>query len=210
MPYSVPYDLPDIRRVVTGNNDSAQGIVTHNETVPGEPMGLVEGARGTTLWVTTDGIPTNDNNSTEDGARRPLSTEQNLGLAPPDGTSLRSTDLAPGAVTPMHRTATVDYNILVSGEAILVMDDGSEVHLRNPGDVAIQRGAMHAWRNPSPDRWARWISVLMGASPACVNGRTLPTEAYGYEVYEARKMAGDDVVKANEIKEGAKREEVKA
>ncbi|KAI5898547.1 uncharacterized protein SCHCODRAFT_02612427 [Schizophyllum commune H4-8] len=139
-----PYNLPDLRRVVTGNNERAEGIVTHNSLAPAQTMAIAKGARGTTLWVTTDGLPTNDNNSTEDGAQRSLSNDYALGMTHPQGASLRSTDLAPGAVTPMHRTSSVDYNILVAGEVILLMDDGSETYLNNPGDTVIQRGAMHA------------------------------------------------------------------
>lgn len=35
-----------------------------------------------------------------------------FGLVQPGGTNFRATDLAPGAVTPMHRTSSIDYNIL--------------------------------------------------------------------------------------------------
>ncbi len=47
----------------------------------------------------------------------------------------------------MHRTKTVDYGIVLSGEIYLVLDD-SEVLMR-PGDVCIQRGTNHAWSNRS-------------------------------------------------------------
>ncbi|KAL1709089.1 hypothetical protein EV121DRAFT_195630 [Schizophyllum commune] len=219
-----PYNLPDLRRVVTGNNERAEGIVTHNSLAPAQTMAIAKGARGTTLWVTTDGLPTNDNNTTEDGAQRPLSNDYALGMTHPQGASLRSTDLAPGAVTPMHRTSSVDYNILadpappsfptfasisafplpspllptsflptstgprpaVAGEVILLMDDGSETYLNNPGDTVIQRGAMHAWYNPSRDKWARWVSVLMGGAPAVVGGKELATEAYEIELREGK------------------------
>jgi quercetin dioxygenase-like cupin family protein len=63
-----------------------------------------------------------------------------------NGTNHRYTDLAPGAVTPMHRTSSLDYNILVSGEVVLILEDGTEKHLRNPGDTVVQKGTMHAWR----------------------------------------------------------------
>lgn len=63
-------------------------------------------------------------------------------------------------------------NPIVAGELILILDDGNEVHLKNPGDVAIQKGTMHAWKNPS-SQWARWITVLVDAKPAQVNGTAL-------------------------------------
>jgi mannose-6-phosphate isomerase-like protein (cupin superfamily) len=47
----------------------------------------------------------------------------------------------------MHRTKSVDYGIVISGEIYLVLDD-QEVLMR-PGDVCIQRGTNHAWSNRS-------------------------------------------------------------
>ena len=45
----------------------------------------------------------------------------------------------------MHTTDTIDYGIILSGEIDLELDEG-EVHL-GPGDVVVQRGTRHAWRN---------------------------------------------------------------
>lgn len=45
--------------------------------------------------------------------------------------------------TDMHKTATVDYAILLEGERSLILDDG-EVVLR-PGDIVVQVGAWHQW-----------------------------------------------------------------
>jgi mannose-6-phosphate isomerase-like protein (cupin superfamily) len=49
----------------------------------------------------------------------------------------------------MHRTKSVDYGIVISGEITLILDDG-EVVMR-PGDVCIQRGTNHAWANRGKD-----------------------------------------------------------
>ena len=54
--------------------------------------------------------------------------------------------LVAGARHPfMHRTATIDYAIVLEGEITLLLDD-SEVDLK-AGDVVIQRGTNHAWSN---------------------------------------------------------------
>jgi naringenin degradation protein FdeH len=45
----------------------------------------------------------------------------------------------------MHRTRTLDYAIILTGEIDLLLDD-SEVHLR-AGDVVIQQATNHAWVN---------------------------------------------------------------
>ena len=47
----------------------------------------------------------------------------------------------------MHRTETVDYGLVISGEITLVLDKG-EANLK-AGDVVIQRGTNHAWANRS-------------------------------------------------------------
>ncbi|MEZ4522070.1 MAG: cupin domain-containing protein [Thermomicrobiales bacterium] len=62
-----------------------------------------------------------------------------------------------------HRTETLDFIILMSGEMILDLDEG-EVHL-SPGDVVIQRGTRHAWRNPG-NVPATGASIMLSARPA--------------------------------------------
>lgn len=55
-----------------------------------------------------------------------------------------------GAAHPyMHRTETVDYGIILSGEIYLIVDEG-EILCR-PGDIVIQRGTNHAWANRSKE-----------------------------------------------------------
>jgi hypothetical protein len=49
---------------------------------------------------------------------------------------------APG----MHTTDTIDYGIVLKGEVWLELDDGKVEHLKE-GDVVIQNGTRHAWRN---------------------------------------------------------------
>ena len=69
-------------------------------------------------------------------------------VTPPDpgGTIIRIVDLEPGSVSPMHRTESIDYGIVLTGQVHLVLDDGSQTAL-DPGDVVIQRGTDHAWEN---------------------------------------------------------------
>ena len=61
----------------------------------------------------------------------------------------------------MHRTNTVDYDIVVSGELWLELDDGQTRQLK-AGDVVIQNGTRHAWRNRS-NQPATLMAVLIGA-----------------------------------------------
>lgn len=51
----------------------------------------------------------------------------------------------------MHTTDTVDFDVIVSGEVYLELDDGAEVLLK-AGDCVIQNGTRHAWHNRSSER----------------------------------------------------------
>jgi mannose-6-phosphate isomerase-like protein (cupin superfamily) len=46
----------------------------------------------------------------------------------------------------MHKTNTVDYAVVYDGEIWLELDDAKTVHLEK-GDVVVQNGTRHAWRN---------------------------------------------------------------
>ncbi len=54
----------------------------------------------------------------------------------------------PGALHPfMHRTESIDYGIVLSGEITMVLDDTET--LLKAGDIVVQRGTNHAWSNRS-------------------------------------------------------------
>ena len=62
----------------------------------------------------------------------------------------------------MHRTETVDYAIVMSGEIDMQLDD-SEVHV-TAGDVLVQRGTNHAWANRGTET-CRIAFILVDAEP---------------------------------------------
>jgi len=85
----------------------------------------------------------------------------------PEPAGREMADIAPGlaecfeAEHPgMHTTPTVDYDVVLEGELCLELTDG-EVVVR-PGDIVIQHGTRHAWRNRT-DRPTRLLAVLIGA-----------------------------------------------
>jgi hypothetical protein len=88
-----------------------------------------------------------------------------LTLSQPGGSVFRIVDYLParegGKRTPMHRTSTIDYCILMQGELVLVLE-GSEISLK-AGDVVVQRGTNHAWENRS-DKPARMAFVMLDAT----------------------------------------------
>jgi quercetin dioxygenase-like cupin family protein len=143
--------MPTIpRRVVTGHDARGRSVFTSDGPVPAAGA-APSGSLFYELWA-TDAAPApigTDPAGTDpagtglaDPAAGPLS------VAPaPNGTKIRINELPPGAGSPMHRTQTVDYGIVLDGEVVLVLED-SETVLR-AGDVVVQRGTSHRWENRS-------------------------------------------------------------
>jgi quercetin dioxygenase-like cupin family protein len=98
--------------------------------------------------IDTDSIDTDsiDADSIDTGPTDPAAGPLSVSPAP-NGTKIRINELPPGAGSPMHRTQTVDYGIVLNGEVVLVLED-SETVLR-AGDVVVQRGTSHRWENRS-------------------------------------------------------------
>lgn len=62
----------------------------------------------------------------------------------------------------MHTTDTIDYDIVLDGKISVEFDDGAMVNL-SKGDILVQYGTRHAWRNVSNEP-ATMIFVLIGAN----------------------------------------------
>lgn len=156
--------LPPVRRVVTGHDAAGKAVVIDDQSF--DPIGIPTGdARFTVVWSTPT-APV-DNDDTFDGRKR------NVDLTLPGGSVLRVVDMLPGKSAPMHRTSSLDYGIVLSGEIELVLDDGAST-LVKAGGIIIQRGTIHSWYNPSADVPARIVFVLLDAAPATVDGVPLP------------------------------------
>ena len=150
------------RRVVTGHDASGRAVVLIDGAAPNAKLRRATGLTSTLLWV-TDRSPADNFGSADAAARE-------IGVAPPPrGSIFRVVDFPPaaefGAVdnaamlremgiasgqggarhAGMHRTRSIDYAVVISGEITMLLDD-SEVHLK-AGDVLVQRGTNHAWVN---------------------------------------------------------------
>lgn len=148
-------DLPPVRRVVTGHDPNGRSIIRADEQFPTEPIAL-GGAEFALLW-TSPCLPVDNNDETDGRAR-------DAGLTIRQGSVIRVVDMLPGGDSPMHRTNSLDYGIVLSGEVELELDDGSKTILRS-GDVVVQRGTIHLWRNPSSTIPCRIVFVLTQAEP---------------------------------------------
>lgn len=87
-----------------------------------------------------------------------------------DGTIFRVVEYQPGVAPRLHRTETIDYAVVISGEIDLQLDIGA-VHLR-AGDVLVQQATLHDWvnRGSVPCRIA---FVLVPTKPAMRDGQVL-------------------------------------
>ncbi|KAK6333134.1 hypothetical protein TWF718_010957 [Orbilia javanica] len=78
----------------------------------------------------------------------------------------------PGAECPGHRTETIDFGVVVEGE-LEVLLDGGERKIFKRGDVVVQRGTYHGWRNPSMENETLVFFVALAAEPVVVGGEVL-------------------------------------
>jgi quercetin dioxygenase-like cupin family protein len=77
----------------------------------------------------------------------------------------------PGQQSPMHRTNSIDYGIIMSGEIELELDDGVKKTVRE-GGIVVQRGTNHLWRNVT-DKPCRIAFILIEAPAYLHNGAPL-------------------------------------
>lgn len=148
--------LPKVRRVVTGHDLKGRskviwdGLTTKGKKV--DPASV-----STILWSidkTPADIPIGE--SIKDTAEA-----QEFQLTP-NGTKFMISEFEPGVVGVEHRTNTIDFVVVMSGEVDMDLDD-STVNLK-AGDVVIQRGTNHTWcnRGAKPSRVA---FIMMAAKP---------------------------------------------
>lgn len=165
----------DVRRVVTGLDGDNHAVVLFDSRIPLKQDSPV--ISSTNFWITDDTPPSL---SKQETANRPV------GVSPPDnGTKFRLVEFAPlspeieaklppemimkGVSHPptkgipvkhpmIHRTRTLDYAVILSGEIDMMLDDTS-VHLQQ-GDVIVQQATNHGWVNHGT-KPCRILFVLM-------------------------------------------------
>jgi mannose-6-phosphate isomerase-like protein (cupin superfamily) len=154
----------DVRRVVTTVDQNGKAVVLLDGANP-HTKARAHGTVSHLLWV-ADETPTDMRGSKDRAARE-------IGIAPPAGGSVfRIVDFPPTpkevdalpldyqhkivrdhspkrGLAPrhpfMHRTRSIDYAVIMSGEIDMLLDD-TEVHFK-AGDVLVQQGTNHAWVN---------------------------------------------------------------
>ena len=153
-----------IRRIVTGHTNDGKAVFTIDEEI--ETVVIPTGdAAMATIWTTAT-VPADCNDET-DGRLRDADTTLK------GGSVMRIVDMLPNASSPMHRTSSIDYGIVMSGSIELELEN-EEIKTLNQGDIIVQRGTIHRWKNPSPTEICRIVFVLTEAKPFEINGTPLP------------------------------------
>ena len=171
-----------VRRVVTTHDAAGRSTFLMDGLAPNvKEMASMPGLALTDLWE-TKGAPA-DNAGAADNADRPVRLEP-----PRNGTILRIVEFPPDSQwrrgpdpreafdsigaghaadrrssdPMMHKTATVDYIIVLKGEIYAIMENGET--LLRAGDILVQRGTNHSWsvRGTEPCTVA---AVLVSAAP---------------------------------------------
>ncbi|MCI0142655.1 cupin domain-containing protein [Arthrobacter bambusae] len=171
------------RRVVTGFRDGKSAVVSDGPVPNAHHYTAIPGMM-TSVVYSTGAPPSLPQHSAEAAPPRmhvlpkPGETRLMIVAFPPDS-GFAHPEFDPGAadaeqrefipglaerfeadVPGMHTTETVDYGIVLDGEIWLELDDGHTTHLRT-GDIVVQCGTRHAWRNKGT-RTAKIIFVLIG------------------------------------------------
>jgi quercetin dioxygenase-like cupin family protein len=155
-----------VRRVVTGHDASRRAVVKIDE-ISKNLVSTRPGSSSTVIW-TTDSIPADNAGESDAGLRK-------TGTTLPGGTVFRVVEFSPGVSPRVHRTDSIDYAVVISGEIDMELEKGDEVHLK-AGDVLVQRGTVHNWinRGKAPCVIA---FALIDAKPVTAGGKKL--DAFG-------------------------------
>jgi quercetin dioxygenase-like cupin family protein len=129
------------RRVITGLDAEGRSCI------------LIDGPARMVIWSTRETPADNSGRSDTGGGNFDFPTE---------GARFIYSDFPPRSRIDFHATDTIDHIVVVSGEVVFITETG-EVHLR-AGDVIVDRGILHGWRNDS-DAPCRIVNVLCPARP---------------------------------------------
>ena len=150
-----------VRRVVTGHDAKGRAVVKIDE-VSKNIVSTRPGQTACVVW-TTESFPANNTGDADEGLRKVGTTLKN-------GTVFRVVEFAPGVAPRNHRTDSIDYAVVVSGEIDMEVDD-AVVHLK-AGDVLVQRGTIHNWVNRGTQACVMAF-ILIDAKPVDVDGKVL-------------------------------------
>lgn len=152
----------NIRRVVTGHDAQGRAKVLIDEQVK-NVFSPRPGAAYSVIW-SSEGFPVNNDGSEDPSTKK-------IGTTIENGTVFRIVSFGPGVSPRNHRTDSVDYAVVMSGEIDMRLDHET-VHLK-AGDVPVQRGTIHNWVNNGTVPCVIAFT-LVSAKPVTAGGKPLP------------------------------------
>ncbi|KAL8675657.1 MAG: hypothetical protein Q9224_007431 [Gallowayella concinna] len=172
--------LPTVQRHITGHNKD--GLAIFHSSTPGAWTTFTPSLAFNVVYTTSVPKPSL-NHDIDISTHESVTASGKLGLVNPTGSVCRMVDFGPSTSDEhskpvMHRTQSLDYGIVLEGEIECILDSG-ETRLMKRGDIAVQRGTMHAWRNASSTEWARLIFVLLASEKVQVEGNELSPDIQG-------------------------------
>jgi quercetin dioxygenase-like cupin family protein len=169
--------MPLVHRYITTHNHDGEAVFLSASQVPDCAPNRPAGDDGeVALLFATDTFPVKLEEEA-DVAVYDSYLHTPPGLTPEHGTVMRVVDMQPRKETPMHRTTTLDYGVVLEGEVELILDSGQSRVMRR-GDVSIQRATAHSYRNRSETDWCRLLFVFLPIQPVTVAGKELKEEWY--------------------------------
>jgi uncharacterized cupin superfamily protein len=165
-----------VRRVVTGHDEIGKSVIKSDEILTAGSRGQGGKIDGCEIW-STNRMPV-DNSSEVEAAQRAGLVKRDLiphnnYVRTGGGSVIRIIEWSPGHAKFTHRTETLDYIVILSGEIDLQVDDEKSVSLK-AGDVLVQRGGMHTWLNKGAVP-AVMAAILIDATPVEVAGKIMNT-----------------------------------
>lgn len=158
--------LPLPRLVRTAHNDAGLSVFSSDSSLPPfHPFGPQ--ASAFTIFDTRGAVPVNNSDEI------PSFAEQ-LPRCPPGGAIFSISDIAPGTKAPCHRTESIDYACILSGEIVLQLDSGEETTLR-AGEFLVQQGTNHSWVNQTSEP-CRMVFVMLSAAKIIAKDGTVLEE----------------------------------
>ena len=179
--------IKPVRRVVTGDDAQGRSRVLIDSAAPGVKANTFKKGTGMTdiwLWETCpapisgerdDGnVPFHFEPPDRGGRLRIVQSEPKPAVYDASSDTYITTEHPPRKTeggtwergrqnlytTRIHKSETVDYGILLSGERVLVTDAGE--HVLTSGDVVVQLGSWHAW---SDRNFGSQMAFVMMAAP---------------------------------------------
>ncbi len=148
----------NVRRVITGHDANGKAVVRIDD-VGANRKSVRANQVAQVIWTTED-LPVGFAEDGEDkGARQ-------IGTTITGGSVFRVVEFGPGVAPRNHRTDSIDYAVVMSGEIDMEMDD-TVVHLK-AGDVLVQRGTIHNWVNNGTEPCVIAFSLIASTGSTAV------------------------------------------